>query len=214
MDQTHLKDRIAWAANVVARRIGTEADAFRPRGPSEPLAPRWRYLRLHVAFAPLSGSFDRPSGHGAPMELGHFDTVYTRAGDYLVQDGRVMFIATQDALGPALCARANATVSVRRTSGGGTAGSIGYGGTTTGTTVSVLDRWPASMLGIGTGGSGLLGLPTDTASAQWTILLPASVPSVILPGDIIVDEAGSRSMVTTAEKSNLGWRLQARQVTA
>lgn len=214
MDQVHLKDRIAWAGNVLARRIGVEADAFRPAGPSDPLAPKHRFMRMHAAFAPPSGAFDRAGGHGDAMELGHFDTAYTRAGDYLTQGERVVFIATQAALGPALCVRTNRVVSVRRPGGAAGPGGSGYGGVVTANAVAILERWPASMLASGTGGSGLLGLPTDTAVAQWTILLPPSVPAAIQPGDIVVDAGGRQSIVASAELSHLGWRLLARQATS
>lgn len=212
MDHAHLKDRIAWGGNIVARRIGVEANAFRPNGPGNPLELKHRYMRMHAAFAPISGDFAQSSGFGSPLELGHFDTAYTRTGDYLVQGERVMFIGSQDALGPALCVRANRIVSIRRTTAPQATGGSNYGGGTT-APVTVLDGWPVSMLGAGTGGSGLLGLPTETAPAQWTILLPASVPQLLLPADLVIDPSGRQSVVVTAEQGHLGWRLLTRQVT-
>ena len=65
--------------------MGTDTDAYRPSGVSEPLAPRNRFLRLRAAFTSRDGKFAHPVMYGDALWYGIFDAAYTQPGDYLVQ---------------------------------------------------------------------------------------------------------------------------------
>jgi hypothetical protein len=214
MDAQYLEDRIAWAGNLVARRIGTQADAFRPDGPDHPMAPRNRYLRLHAAFSTTPASFTQTGGFGTAICYGHFDLAYTRPGDYLVQGSRTYFIAAQERLQPVLCVRTNRTLTIRRTAAPSSVGSNVYGGLTPEGTVPVLQGWPASVLGMATSGVPQTGLPTDISMPQWTVLLPSTGKVKISSTDLVSDEDGMRGTVVVAESTHLGWRMIVRQASA
>ncbi len=211
MDARYLEDRVAWANNLTARRIGREADAFRPNGPTSPLLPRNRYLRLHAAFSATPGGFGQTAGYGNAMCYGHFDAAYTRPGDYLVQGKTTVFIAAQESLQPVLCVRTNRTLTIKRPTAPAGVGGNAYGGLTQDGTTSVLLDWPASVLGMATSGLSHMGLPMDMALPQWTALLPACDDVSIAAADLVQDEAGMRGIIVSAERSFLGWRMIIRQ---
>lgn len=212
MDPQRIDDRIAWAGNRIARHIGMQTDAFRPSGNAQPLALKNRYLRLPAAFSTTPTAFGQVAGYGSSICYGHFDASYTRTGDYLVQDDRTYFIASQERLQPVLCVRTNASLTIRRSQPTSAIGSNGYGGSPTEGVLVVLQAWPASVLGMATGGTSQAGLPVDMTLPQWTVLMPAYTGSQILSGDTVTDGAALKATVVSAEQSMLGWRLTVRQV--
>lgn len=211
MDARYLEDRIAWASNLTARRIGIETDAFRPSGPNDPLSLRNRFLRLHAAFSASPSGFGQTAAHGNAACYGHFDSAYTRPGDYLVQDGRTFFVAAQEPLQPVLCIRTNRRLTIRRPVAPAGVGGNAYGGLTQDGTTSVLQNWPASVLGMATSGTSHAGLPMDMVLPQWTALLPSIDRITIAAADLVQDEAGMRGIIVSAEHSFLGWRMIIRQ---
>lgn len=211
MDARYLEDRIAWANNLTARRIGVETDAFRPNGPSNPLSTRNRYLRLHVAFSATPSGFSQTAAHGNALCYGHFDAAYTKPGDYLVQGSGTFFVAAQESLQPVLCVRTNRALTIKRPVAPAGIGGNAYGGLTQDGTTLVLRDWPASVLGMATSGTSHIGLPMDMSLPQWTALLPPLSDVTIAAADLVEDEAGMRGIIVSAERSFLGWRMIIRQ---
>lgn len=214
MDAKYLEDRIAWARNLTARRIGRKTDAFRPKGPDYPLANANRYLRLHAAFSAVPGGFGQTAGYGNAICYGHFDAAYTRPGDYLVQDGRTVFIAAQDSLEPVMCVRTNRTLTIRRPVAPSGIGANTYGGVTPDGTITVARDWPASVLGISTSGASPIDLPVELSLSQWTVLLPFVGDVSFRAADVVVDDRGLRGTVVATEQTRLGWRMIVRQASA
>jgi hypothetical protein len=213
MDAVRLQDRVRWGLNVAARSLGQSTDAYRPRGPLDPLDPVNRYLRLHAVFTPPDGSFTRANGYGAALWQGLFDAAYTRVGDYLVQAGGTWFVAAQQALLPVLCVRATRVVSLARPAAPSSSGVNTYGGTTAATNTPLLNNWPANIIGASGGGTPTADLPSDASVPYWTVLLPA-IPGVTLQlADIMTDDLGRNAVVAAAELSDLGWRLSVKQAT-
>jgi hypothetical protein len=128
MEASVLEDRIRWGMNVAARTLGTTAHAYRPSGPMEPLAPANRFLRLRAAFTSPKGEFSRVPHWGDPLWMGIFDAAYTRAGDYLVRDDGIWFVASQHLLHPVLCVKTNRTIKISRQAAGTSLGMASYGG--------------------------------------------------------------------------------------
>ena len=147
------------------------------------------------------------------MSLVHgiFDAAYTRPGDYLVQDGAVWFIASQDPLLPVLCVRCNRVVSFSRPVASNTTGVIEYGGITSAPTTSLLTAWPASVLGASGSGEPQADLPSDNTVPFWTVLLAAFPGVIVLPTDLMSDDLGRNATVSAAELTELGWRLTVKQ---
>jgi hypothetical protein len=211
MDIRHLQDRVYWGLNRVASVLGESTDAYRPKGASDPLDRSNRFMRLQAAFSRVDGNFDQPIGYGVPVCRGYFDASYTRVGDYLVQGSAIWFIAEQESMLPVMCVRTNRIITVTRLLGPDTKVSSDPSNVTA--TINVITRWPASVLGTGTEGRSQAQLPGDTRIPSWTTLLPSIEDQTLQPADIILDENGTTGVVVAAEISNLGWRLNVRQVT-
>ncbi len=213
MDEFTLQDRISRGLGVAARRIGASTDAFRPHDVADPLAMSNRFLRLSAAFSALDGRFARSNPYGAPLWHGVFDAAYTRPGDYLVQPRGTWFIAAQQPLLPVLCVRAERVVSFSRPAAPARIGIENYGGVTRQAIMPLLTRWPASVLTGSAAARPTADLPADADASIWTVLLPAVNNVVLRSSDLMNDDLGRFGVVTAAELTELGWRLQVRQVT-
>jgi hypothetical protein len=211
MDASRLQDRLYWGLNRAANILGHTTDAYRPTGASDPLKRPNRYLRLNAAFSRADGNFGQPVGFGVAIWRGYFDASYTRVGDYLVQNDDIWFVAAQQSLAPVLCVKANRVLTITRqitpTTG------VPYASGSPDSTINVISRWPASVLGVSAADMSATKLPDDTAVPNWTGLLPAVHGQTLQTSDIITDELGTNSVIVDAELSDLGWRLNIRQVT-
>ena len=176
-----------------------------------------RLMRMPATFANPS-NFTAPVGYGDALWEGYFDAGYSRAGDYLAGPDGVFFIASQPRLGPVLCVKANRMVSFSRPAGPIAAGVNRYAGVQRGVEVPLLTDWPASALAIRYGGRGAL--PADAPGVEggaggWEVLLPmlrVGGPAIVLrTGDLAHDDLGRTGVITGAELTHLGWRLQVRQ---
>lgn len=142
---------------------------------------------------------------------GIFDAAYTRPGDYLVQEGAVWFIASQEPLLPVLCVRCNRVVSFSRPVTSSTTGIAEYGGVASTSMTSLLQSWPASVLGASGSGEPQADLPSDNTVPYWTVLLAAFPGVTLLPADLMSDDLGRNATVAAAELTELGWRLTVKQ---
>jgi hypothetical protein len=210
MDANHLQDRVYWGLNRIANIMGRETDAYRSTGPVNPIERSNRYLRLLAAFSRADGNFAQSVSYGAALWRGHFDASYSRVGDYLVQDDKIWFIAAQQSLLPVLCVKTNHVISIARQTVPTTGSSSDPVNASSMTTI--ISQWPASLLGTGTEGKPPTHLPGDTIIPNVIALLPSIHGQIVQPTDIITDENGSNSIVVAAELSDLGWRLNIRQV--
>lgn len=208
-----LQDLIHKGLNAAARAIGSETDAFRPSGPVRPLDPANRFLRLQAAFSAHDGSFTQPGKYGDALWYGVFDAAYTRPGDYLAQGESVWFVAAQQRLLPVLCVLTNRVVSFSRPAAPLATGVNDYGGVTATTNLPLLTDWPASVFGTAGRGHPETNLPADTAVPYWNVLLPAVAGVLLRPADFISDDLGRQAVVTSAELTDFGWRVTARQET-
>src|SRR5574340_1685809 len=152
MDAIQLQDRIRWGMNVAARATGARADAYRPRGCSDPVAAENRYLRLHTTFTGVDGRWKHANAYGSTLWYGIFDAAYTQPGDYLVRPDGTWFIAAQQALLPVLCVQSNRVVSFTRPGAPSATGANAYGGVTADTILPLLPNWPASVITASTAG--------------------------------------------------------------
>lgn len=213
MRADRILDLVRWGNNIAARAIGDVAVAYRPQNACGPLKPEHRYLRLPVMFTSVRGRFEHPTLYGDALRIGIYDASYTRPGDYLVLDAETWFIASQDRFLPSLCVETNRLISVARPGQALAVGAIAYAGITTGTTVTVADDWPASVLGISDSGANTADLPTDLSVPYWTVLLPV-IPNVTLKvSDLITDDLGRTGVIVAAESTRLGWRLTVKETT-
>ncbi len=211
MDSTQLQDRVYWGLNRFANILGVTTDAYRPQGDSHPLRKTNRFLRLRAAFSKADGNFSQPVDYGVAIWRGYFDASYTRVGDYMVQKGETWFIVSQQHLQPVLCVKSNRIISVTRSNTPTTGAS--YDSASPNSTTTIISGWPASVLGTDARGKSSADLPADTATQTSIVLLPAPHGRVFQSSDFVVDELGVTNVIVGAELSDLGWRLNVRQVT-
>jgi hypothetical protein len=211
MDSDHLQDRVYWGLNRMANKMGRVTDAYRPDGNSNPIDRSNRFLQLLAAFSRADGNFAQPVGYEVAVWRGYFDGSYTRAGDYLVQEQDIWFIASQHSLLPVLCVKTNRVLSITRQIVPATGASTSP--TTTATSTNIISQWPASVLGTETQGRPITQLPGDTRIPSATALLPSIHGQVLQSADVVTDELGTARIVVAAELSDLGWRLNIRSIT-
>ena len=212
MIQSKLQDRIYWGLNRMARVLGSEADAYRPRSPFRPLDPSNHFLRLPAAFARESGDFDQSIAYGTATCRGYFDGAYTKAGDFLKVKEEIWFIADQSPLLPILCVHSNQVISVTRR--GIPASSSAQTGIMDTPVTTVATDWPVAILNTGSGRYPSSGLPGDVPVPLHQMLLPVSFNETLLIGDIVITNHGSSLSIVSTEQSSLGWRVKLRDITA
>ncbi len=147
MNGRKLQDRLHLGLGLSARHVGQPTDAFRPKGPFHPLDKQNRFLRLPAAFVSAKGSDERTNVYGESLWHGIFDASYTRPGDYLVQGIESFFVASQEPLLPMLCVKANRIISIARPDMQTCTAGNSYGGYTSGSSITLMEEWPASVLG-------------------------------------------------------------------
>lgn len=213
MNGRKLQDRLYLGLGLSARHIGQSADAFRPKGPFNPLDKQNRFLRLPATFVSAKGNDGRTNVYGEALWHGIFDASYTRSGDYLVLDTGAFFIASQEPLLPVLCVKTNRTISIVRPDMQTSAAGNAYGGYTSGGSVPLMEGWPASVLGENRTSASAADLPTDQTVPYWNILLPAITSVILSPGDLITDDLRRTATIAGTELTNLGWRISAKMAT-
>jgi hypothetical protein len=213
MNGRKLQDRLYWGLGRSARHVGQSADAYRPKGPFNPLDKQNRFLRLPATFVSAKGNNGRTNVYGDPLWHGIFDASYTRTGDYLVLETGRFFVVSQEPLLPILCVKANRTISIVRPELQTNPASNSYGGYTLGRSVTLMEGWPASILGENRSGPSRTDLPTDQVIFYWNILLPAVGGVILSPGDLMTDDLHRTAVIAGCELTDLGWRLNAKMVT-
>ena len=214
MDGRKLQDRLYRGFGHSARHVGRSADAFRPKGPFDPLHKQNRFLRLPAVFSSAKGgNIDRTNAYGDPLWRGIFDASYTKPGDYLVLDDKTFFIASQMPLLPVLCVMTNRLISVARPNVQTNTAINAYGGYISGNSIPLLGNWPASVLANSRSTSSKVDLPTDMAVPYWSLLMPCIQGVTLSAGDLITDDLGRTAVISVCELTNLGWRLDAKMAT-
>jgi len=158
-------------------------------------------------------SYSKPNKYGKATWYCLADGSLLAVGDYLVQpDGSVFFIAGLQDLLPIFVVGCNRTVDVLRPQQLSGVGAVGYGGNTAATETSLVTQFAASILQGTKGEKSPVDLPGDVRIPWWAILLPVLPGGVALrTGDIINDDLARRYIISSAELTDLGWRITAMQ---
>lgn len=213
MDAATLQNRIYKGFAKAATRIGYNADQYRPTSAFNPLAIGNKLRSLAVSFAPQDLRYGKPNSYAKPLWYGVYDGTLSQVGDYLIsaKDGKFFVAAQQQAL-PILLVECNRILNILRPQQQTGVGAQGYGGDIDGNETPLMTGWYASVL-LGTKGEKIdAGLPNDTRSASWIILMPAYPGVILRSSDIVTDELARRYLISSAELTDLGWRIQAGQV--
>lgn len=199
--------------------LGTAYSVYRPTDAAAPLANLVGSTK--AAIDSTHGfRFDRPNEYGDSVWYGLIDGAAVQPGDYLSGQGGTFFVAAKQPLLPVMLVECPRTIRISRQQAETSVGVVGYGGLQVENEVPVIgaidgsSNWPASILINGSGAGSGVNLPGTITTGTWRILLPPSVPTLILAGDFATDDHGRRLSITSAELTDLGWRLNAIEVHA
>jgi len=199
------------AAGALAQVFPEFADTcqqFRPNGAANPTDPANQIGTVTALFDTAPDfKFRTPSQFGKPQWYGLFDFSATQAGDYLVGVKGTWFVAAIEAIHPPLCIRCNGALSFYRPTGG-EPGPAFYGSNRSGTGTPLMTNWPASLLKGTKGERGDDPMAGDTRNPWMEALLPASPGVILRTDDIVLDDQQRRFVVSGAELTALGWRME------
>lgn len=212
MDAATLQARIYAGYAKAALRIGFSADQYRATTALNPTAIGNKLRSLPASFNAEDMKYAKPNKYGHPTWFGLFDGRLTLPGDYLknAQDG-IFFIAAQQTNLPILLVQCNATADFLRPQQQTGVGALGYGGDVDANEIMLMQQWPCSILQGTKGEKGGINLPGDARDPWRAILVPAFAGVNLRSGDIVKDNLANRYVISSAELTDLGWRITAMQ---
>jgi hypothetical protein len=212
MDAVTLQGKIYSGYAQAALRIGLPHDLYRPRSSTSPtpLDPVNKLTTLPAHFR-VDDKFARPNVYGKPLWLAYVDGSQLQVGDYLSGSPGIKFVAAMQPLLPILCVECNRTITVTRPALTTQVGAISDYNGQSAADITLMAGWPCSILAGTKGDRNEVGLPGDVRTSYWAILLPAWPGLVLNNADAISDDSDRRYIISTAELTDLGWRLTAQQ---
>ena len=218
MDGTTVQKRI-WAGYAKSAAVlGFSCQFYRPASGTTPAV--WtdptthelnnRLLARNVSVNAEDMKYGRPSKYGKATCYALVDGTSLQPGDYFDGPQGTFFIAALQALLPILAVQCNRTITLYRVPPQTSVGAGTYGGMTAQNETAYVSAVPCSILQGAKGEKNDVNLPGDVRAPWWSLLLPAAVGN-ILYGDLIIDDLGKRYIVSSAELTDLGYRLTAVQ---
>jgi hypothetical protein len=210
MDGTKLQAKIYKGYGQAAKRIGFDYQQYRAAGPIEPLSAG--VLQTLPASFTTKFTYNAPNKYGEATWLGLFDARLFLPGDFLVgRQGTFFIAAMQDTL-PIYCVQTNRTVEIIRVTQDAPVGLGSWAGDKRASTeLTIMQGWPASVLQGTKGETNEAKLPGDVKTPWWAILLPAWPGIVLRTSDIIRDDLDRKYVISSAELTDMGWRITAMQ---
>jgi hypothetical protein len=208
MDAAKLQKKVYAGYAKAALRIGPAYNLYRPTTAISPLtnAP---VTTLNASFNAEDMTYGRPNKYGKPTWYCLVDGSQVLVGDYLISSAQTFFIAAMQPILPILAVDCNRTINVLRPQQQTGLGAVGYGGDIDANETPLMTGWPASVLQGTKGEKNEVNLPGDVRNPWWQILMPAFPGVVLQSADIITDDIGRRYIVSSAELTDLGWRMTA-----
>lgn len=208
MDGARLQSLIYRKQAKGATKAGEIYQVFRATSAMNPMASS--PIATIPALFGANAAFSTFNNYGTATWYAYLDGTQTQPMDILVGPGGTFFVAAQQHLAPMLAVEAPRMVQVRVPYQPSGAGFIEtYGGNTAAQETVVMSGLPASILQGTKGEKSDTNLPDDVRNPWWGILLPA-FPGVILDSShIIQDDLGRRFTISSAEITDLGWRITA-----
>ena len=215
MDGARLQERIYHGYGKAAQHIGLPCNHFRPTNALSPALSVGSLFqrRLEASFNAKDMAYGKANDYGKPVWYCVADGNRLNPGDYLQRpDGQIFYIAAMQPLLPIIAIDCNRIVSVLRPTTQSGVGSGPYGGDTLATETPLVTGFPASVLVATKADRNIVNLPGDVRTPAWTVLLPALPGGVYLRGeDVITDDQDRRYVISSAELTELGWRIGAVQ---
>lgn len=209
MNGERLQSKLFAGYGKAAKRIGFEYQQFRASSALNPLS-KTPVQSLYCSFT-TDYHFNKPNKYGQATWLGLFDGSNVEVGNWLVGHEGTFFVAAMQATLPIYCVQCNRTISVLRVGQSGSKGAVGYGGDTKATETVLMSGWPASILQGSKGEQNDVKLPGDVRTPWWVMLFPAFTGVTLRTSDIVTDDIGRRYVISSAELTDMGWRVTAMQ---
>jgi hypothetical protein len=210
MDGAKLQSKIYIGYGKAAKRIGFDYQQFRATSVNDPMSTS--PLQTLPASFTTKFTYSAPNKYGEATWLGLFDARQFQPGDFLVgRQGTFFIAAMQDTL-PIYCVQTNRMVDVIRVSQDAPVGLGSWAGDKRASTEVVIMRgWPASIVQGTKGETNEAKLPGDVKTPWWAILMPAWPGLVLRTSDIIRDDLDRKYVISSAELTDMGWRITAMQ---
>ena len=158
-----------------------------------------------VPSNPLGQYYTTGNGNGAT-----FNVIWSGGG--IIDDNNTYYVQSLQFNLPPRVVICNRTISIIRPSQQTGPGYVGYQGYTPGTSINIMTGMPASVLKGGRGENAPTNLPTDTREPMWPILMPNLGNVTLRTDDIVIDDLNQEYVISVAEATLLGWRIDAIQV--
>jgi len=201
VDGATLQAKVWSGQGKAAQRIGLPFDVYRPGNvlptdTTNPLAPYNKVTTLPANFT-ANGGYTKPNTYGQATWQGMLDGTKVKVGDYLDGTPGTFFIAALQPLLPILAVGCNRIVSL--TQGGSNPIAVG---------------WPASILVESPrGNEPIEDIAGNPATPHWWMLLPAVRGMTFDVADLVTDDLFRNYFITSAEQTDLGWRISMMQTT-
>jgi hypothetical protein len=211
MDGLTLQDRVYYGYAKSAQYIGLPFAQYRPTGATNPLSASPLNAALLASFNAQDMKYGKANKYGNPVWFCLADGRVLQVFDYLVGPGKTFYIAAMQPLLPILAVECNTVINVSRPQLQTQVGGItDYEGTTAANETPLMTGFPASVLQGSKGERGEVVLPGDVRNAWWIVMFPY-VGVTLRSGDLIYDTIGRRYIISSAELTDLGYRLTAIQ---
>ena len=212
MNGALLQSKIFAAYGKAAGFIGTSYSQYRPINAAGALNNLIGTLTAAFDTKP-DFTFSKPNLYPAPIWYGLFNGAVVQPSDYFVGVGGTYFFAGMQPLLPAIAINCNRVLTISAPQVQTGVGALGYGGSTTANATQLVTGYPASVLQGTKGEKSVMQLPGDTRAPWWQVLLPALPGGIVLLNNyLMTDELGKRYKISSAELSDLGWRITAAEM--
>jgi len=210
-----IRAKVNRGTGLAARMVGRPVTQYRPYDPLSPLDGSAVVSVFWAAFdADAALQMSHPATVGQYLFYLIADATNLCVGDYILDGQLVFFVGSMEDLRPPVVLRTNTTLSLVRPQIGVVPGLNPPGGDSLANETTILSGWPASVLTAGRGERGEVELAGDVRMGAWQVLLPAALGVEIRGSDILIDPSGLRRVVSSAELSPMGWRIEAQQEAA
>ena len=214
MDAATLAAKTRYGYKKSAAVVGRTVSKYRPTTAANPLTTAYGTALAAFDTVPQF-TFVNPQKPGVVIYYALIDATGMQVGDYLHGSDDPYFVATLDDVAAPMVIRCNAVLTLTRTARNLIAGANDYGASSSTTDAVILSAWPGSLIMQGRGERNEIGLPGDIKLGWWRAMLPVSIPATPRPSDIITDSVtGARVIISTAERTSMGWRILAAQQAA
>lgn len=214
MDGERLQQRVYSGYEKAAKRVGLPHDHYRPINPLSPIGPS-SHIGTILAAVSEPGSdyaFKAAEYHRESTVRLLADGRILHIGDYIHRNGRYWFVASMAHIRSIIAVRCDLILTLKRPQAPGLNGLNGYGADIRPLSTTVAAGWPASVQIAGHGRTDEP-LPSDAGAGRRRILLPP-MGVTVLHSDILEDEDTNRYTIMAAERTELGWRIDAMHAVA